>query len=151
MSKKRRIKQLEAQVAELEAKLDGKAEQKAPKKAAKNSVNVYFDSNFVNSLVANQMKYGRRSRLDDLNIDPNDKKAVRRARARRFFRFLWKFIVVLVIAAIVAAVAAAILMVIVWALVNFQIMTPTSNPFIGMVWGWIEWFFALFGMDVPVF
>lgn len=151
MSKKRRIKELEAQVAALEAKVEGKEGQQTPKKAAKNAVNVYFDSNFVNSLVSNQMKYGRRSRRDDLNVDPADKKAVRRARARRFFRFLWRLIVVLVIAALVAAVVAAILMVIVWALVNFNIMTPTSNPFVGMVWEWIKWFFALFGMEVPIF
>lgn len=62
MSKKKKIKNLQKQVEDLETKLATQEETKeTPKKrAAKTAVNVYFDSNFVNSLVtANE---GRSSR-----------------------------------------------------------------------------------------
>ena len=132
MSKRRRIKQLEAQVKALEAKLGTAEGQPAPvKRAPKNSVNVYFDSNFVNSLVAGPLRL-RRSRRDE--FVQTEGKPRKKGRFLRFLKILWKIILILLIAAVIAAVGAAIIMVVVWALVNFGIMDPATNRFIGVVW-----------------
>lgn len=171
MSKKKRIKKLEARIVELEAKLEqatpkkasraDKApvvKQRAHKKPAKTAVNVYFDSNFVKSLAeASEDRLSRRERREIAYENRQRRKDVSRYRSgakgpsklwkviKVFFRILF----VLLVIALIAAVLGLIVMAVVWALVNFGI-TPLTNPFINFVWRVINRLFALFGMTVPV-
>lgn len=173
MSKKRKIKKLEARIAELEQAI-ALHEQAAPKRSAapnaqtrgqgregkrpaKNSVNVYFDSNFVKTLTeTSEDRLTRRERRDIAYENRARRNDVRRYRkGQKGESKLWKFvkvffriIFVLIVIALIAAVLAAIVMAVVWALVNFNI-APLSNPFIAFVWNMITQLFAMFGMPVP--
>lgn len=146
MSKKKKIKNLQKQVEDLEAKLATQEETKetSKKRAAKTAVNVYFDSNFVNSLVtANE---GRSSR--ERGGERLKKKRIHRG-FRIFLRILWKFIVIALIIAIILAVLSIVAMGVVWLLVNMGVWTTTQNQFVIFVWRMLEMTFGLFGMTVP--
>lgn len=159
MSKKGKIKQLEAQVVELEQAL---AKREAPKKkqlpppaqprrhpkaskkskqAPKTAVNVYLDSNFIKSLSEGELdRYTRRERRDIAYENRQRRKDVERYRKGRkggskigkAFMVLFRIILVLIIIAIILAVIAIIVMGITWALVNFNVVAET-NQFVGLI------------------
>lgn len=151
MSKRKKIQKLEKQVADLEAKLAAQeAPAEAPKKNAKTAVNVYFDSNFVNSLAqASDDRVHRAGRLS--REERRERRKSRRPKTKfgRFMRFIWKLFVVLLVIALILLFISIVTMAIVWALVNFGVMTADANPFIAFVWQMLTWTFGLFGMPVP--
>lgn len=77
------------------------------------------------------------------------KRAYRRERAARFWGGFFKVLWFLIKAVVVLALIAVLVMAVVWALVNFGVMTATANPFISFVWDLIARLFALFNMGVP--
>lgn len=177
MSKKRKIKQLEAQVAELQQAL---SKREAPKKkelpatkhtrpqhkvlkkskqAPKTAVNVYLDSNFIKSLADDNIdRYTRRERREIAYENRQRRKDVERYRTGRrggskvgkFFKVLFRIIFILIIIAIILAVIGVIVMGITWALVNFNVV-PETNQVVGMIMDILRKLFAaITGKPLPM-
>lgn len=146
MCKRKKIKKLQQQVEKLESKLvSQEVKPEEPKKRhAKTAVNVYFDSNFVNSLMpVSDVRYGR----DGSGL--RTKKKTKHKKLRLFLRILWKLIVYTIIISAILAVLSVVVMGAVWLLVNVGVLTATQNPFIVFVWRMLEITFGLFGMTIP--
>ncbi len=165
MSKKKQIAALEQQIADLESALEAKnkppVEKPRVKTKGKTGINIYMDSDFFKPLIGNDKERVVIKERHEVTTHgrPQSRKitSVKGKKPSRFGANLWKFIkgflkvlFVLLIVALIVALVALIGLAIVWALVNFNVITTTQNGFIATSWGIIEKLFALFGYQVPM-